>query len=94
MNELLCRRRVGTSASSNSKLANLHSGEVFFAPLRMLYRNGSNFASYLCDGCLWPKADIETESKSLLLNVCFGEKSRHSDHDVTSAECSEEGGYR
>ncbi len=25
--------------------------------------------------CLWPKADIETESKALILNVCFrGEK--------------------
>ena len=28
--------------------------------------------------CLWPKADIETESKSPLANVCFGEKSGHS----------------
>jgi len=28
--------------------------------------------------CLWPKADIETESKSAFLNVCFGEKSGHS----------------
>ncbi len=27
------------------------------------------------DGCLWPKADIETESKSRILNVRFGEKS-------------------
>jgi len=26
--------------------------------------------------CLWPKADIETESKSLVLNVRFREKSR------------------
>jgi len=26
----------------------------------------------------WPKADIETESKSPLANVCFGEKSGHS----------------
>ncbi len=27
---------------------------------------------------LWPKADIRTESKSVVLNVCFGEKSGHS----------------
>jgi len=26
-------------------------------------------------GCLWPKADIETKSKWVFLNVCFGEKS-------------------
>ncbi len=30
-------------------------------------------------GCLWPKADIRTESKSVFLNGCFGGKSRHSD---------------
>ena len=24
--------------------------------------------------CLWPKADIRTESKSVFVNVCFGEK--------------------
>ncbi len=28
--------------------------------------------------CLWPKADIETESKRVFLNVRFGEKSGHS----------------
>ena len=28
--------------------------------------------------CFWPKADIRTESKSVLLNGCFGEKSGHS----------------
>ena len=28
---------------------------------------------------LWPKADIRTESKSLLSNVCFGEKSERSE---------------
>jgi len=28
--------------------------------------------------CLWPKADIETRSKYVFLNVCFGEKSGHS----------------
>ncbi len=28
--------------------------------------------------CLWPKADIRTESKSGFLNVRFGEKSGHS----------------
>ena len=27
---------------------------------------------------LWPKADIETESKWVFLNVRFGGKSRHS----------------
>ncbi len=27
---------------------------------------------------LWPKADIRTESKSVVLNVCFGEKSGRS----------------
>jgi len=32
---------------------------------------------------LWPKADIETESKWVLLNVRFGEKSGHSDVIVT-----------
>ncbi len=26
----------------------------------------------------WPKADIRTESKSPVANVCFGEKSGHS----------------
>ncbi len=31
------------------------------------------------DVCLWPKADIETESKSPFLNVCFGEKSGRSE---------------
>ena len=25
----------------------------------------------------WPKADIETESKSVIWDVCFGEKSGH-----------------
>ena len=33
--------------------------------------------------CFWPKADIETESKWVFLNVCFGEKSRHSGVRVT-----------
>ena len=28
--------------------------------------------------CFWPKADIETESKLPLANVCFGEKSGRS----------------
>ncbi len=28
---------------------------------------------------LWPKADIETESKTVFVNVCFGEKSGRSD---------------
>ncbi len=28
---------------------------------------------------LWPKAAIRTESKWVLLNGCFGEKSGHSD---------------
>ncbi len=44
-------------------------------------RNARGFmhvcAEYAND-CLWPKADIETESKSPLANVCFGEKSRRS----------------
>ncbi len=35
------------------------------------------YARYAND-CLWPKADIETESKWVFLNVRFGEKSRHS----------------
>jgi len=30
------------------------------------------------NGCFWPKADIRTESKAAVLNVCFGEKSGHS----------------
>ncbi len=29
-------------------------------------------------GCLWPNADIETESKWVSVNVRFGEKSGHS----------------
>ncbi len=29
----------------------------------------------MCDVRLWPKADIETESKSVFVNVCFREKS-------------------
>ncbi len=29
-------------------------------------------------GCLWPKADIRTESKWVFLNGCFGEKSGRS----------------
>ena len=33
--------------------------------------------------CLWPKAAIETGSKSAFLNVCFGEKSGHSGVRVT-----------
>ena len=33
--------------------------------------------------CLWPKADILTESRSGFHNGCFGEKSRHSDVSVT-----------
>jgi len=28
--------------------------------------------------CFWPKADIRTESRSLFLDVCFGEKSGRS----------------
>ncbi len=28
--------------------------------------------------CFWPKADIETESRWVFLNVRFGEKSGHS----------------
>ncbi len=35
------------------------------------------------DVCLWPKADIRTESKSVFLNGCFGGKSRHSGVRVT-----------
>ncbi len=42
---------------------------------------------------LWPKADIRTKSKSSLANVCFGEKSGRSIHDVTSAEFCEKGGH-
>ena len=30
------------------------------------------------NGCLWPKADIRTKSKSMFLNVRFGEKSSRS----------------
>ncbi len=26
--------------------------------------------------CFWPKADIETESKTVFVNVCFGGKKR------------------
>ncbi len=36
------------------------------------------YARYAND-CLWPKADIRTESRSLLANDCFGEKSGRSD---------------
>ncbi len=32
---------------------------------------------------LWPKADIETESKWVFLNVRFGEKSGHSGVRIT-----------
>ena len=30
---------------------------------------------------MWPKADIETESKSEFTNVCFGEKSGRSESE-------------
>ncbi len=45
-------------------------------------RSYFKFPSYLCDVCLWPKADIETESKSLFLNVRFGGKSGHSEDSI------------
>ncbi len=32
----------------------------------------------MLNGRFWPKADIETESRSVLLNVYFGEKCGHS----------------
>ncbi len=35
-------------------------------------------SSKYANDCLWPKADIETESKCVFLNVRFGEKSGHS----------------
>ncbi len=41
-------------------------------------RSYLNFRPYLGNGCLWPKADIETESKAPFLNVRFGEKSGRS----------------
>ncbi len=45
---------------------------------RTYSRNYLNCPPYLGDGCLWPKADIRTESKSAFLNDRFGEKSGHS----------------
>ncbi len=40
------------------------------------------YARYANDR-FWPKADIETESKWVSVNVCFGEKSGHSGVRVT-----------
>ncbi len=42
-----------------------------------------NFPTYLGDVRFWPKADIRTGSKSVLLNGCFGEISGHSGVRVT-----------
>ncbi len=39
------------------------------------------YARYAND-CLWPKADVRTESESPLANVCFGEKSGHSGDSI------------
>ena len=43
---------------------------------RSYSRNYLNCPPYLGDGCLWPKADIRTESKWWFLNVRFGEIKR------------------
>jgi len=40
----------------------------------------------------WPKADIRTESKSVLLNGCFGEKSGRSSSGVVSVAVMAKGG--
>ena len=43
-----------------------------------VFRGFMHVCAEYANVCLWPKADIETESKSPLANVCFGEKSGHS----------------
>ncbi len=47
-------------------------------PSKPCSRSYLNFPSYLGDVCLWPKADIGTQSKSVFLNVRFGESSGRS----------------
>ena len=53
--------------------------------LGSMARNARGFM-HVCaeyaNGCLWPKADIRTESKWVFLNGCFGEKSGHSGRSV------------